>query len=94
MWYTYVLYSITFDKFYIGVTRDLEVRLEEHRKKRTYTTARFGVWELAYYEVSFSEKDARIRERQLKTGFGRGYLRRRMQNYLRQKSQNGRSVGA
>jgi len=39
-------------------------------------------WKLVYYEVCLSKKDAQKRERQLKTGFGRGYLRKRLENYF------------
>jgi len=39
-------------------------------------------WKLIYYEACLSKKDAQNRERQLKTGFGRGYLRRRLKDYL------------
>jgi putative endonuclease len=37
---------------------------------------------LVYCEVCLSKKDAQNRERQLKTGFGRGYLKRRLKNFL------------
>jgi hypothetical protein len=40
-------------------------------------------FELAYYEASKNEIDAKNRERQLKTGFGRGYIRKRLQNYIK-----------
>ncbi|MDO8582102.1 MAG: GIY-YIG nuclease family protein [bacterium] len=82
MYYVYVLYSKKFDKFYIGFTEDLLQRLSEHKRNNVWTTMRMQDFELAYYEVSRTKKDATIRERQLKTGFGRSYLRRRLVNYL------------
>ena len=82
MFYVYVLYGKEQDKFYIGFTEDLEERLKEHNKGNCYTTKRLHNFELAYYEVCKSVKDARDRERQLKTGFGRQYLRKRLTNYL------------
>jgi putative endonuclease len=83
MWYTYLLYSRSQDKFYIGVTNDLKRRIEEHSRGKTQTTSRMKDFELAYYEASKNEIDAKNRERQLKTGFGRGYIRKRLQNYIK-----------
>lgn len=37
---------------------------------------------LVYYEACLSHKDAAEREKQLKTGFGRGYLKKRLKDYL------------
>ena len=82
MYYVYVLYSRTFDKFYIGFSEDLPHRLFEHQQHKVWTTMRMRDLELAYYEVSRTKKDAIRREQQLKTGFGRAYLRRRLGDYL------------
>ncbi len=85
MYYTYVL-SCESDKgdsdFYIGFTADLKDRLNKHRSGATKTTRRFNKIELVYYEACLSESDARKREKQLKTGFGRGYLKRRLGSFL------------
>ncbi|MDO8554966.1 MAG: GIY-YIG nuclease family protein [bacterium] len=78
MWYAYVLYSQSLDKFYIGSTGGLKQRLAEHRSNKVHTTSRMKKPELIYYEACVSKKDAMIREKQLKTGFGRGYLRKRL----------------
>ena len=79
MFFVYVLYDRSLDKMYIGFTADLEQRLQEHRAGGVHTTVRMNNWILVYYEACLSENDARKRERQLKTGFGRGYLRKRLQ---------------
>jgi putative endonuclease len=81
-WYTYVLYSKNLNKFYIGSTNDLERRLKEHRRGKTYTSFRMKDHKLVYCEICLSKKDAQDREGQLKTGFGRGYLRKRLKDYL------------
>ncbi len=82
MWYTYALYSFTYNKFYIGFSSDLKQRLIDHQKSKVHTTSRLGEFELCYYEACKSKKDAQDRERQLKTGFGRAYLRKRLKEYL------------
>jgi putative endonuclease len=81
-WYTYVLYSKKLDKFYIGSTNDLKRRIQEHKRGKTYTTYRMKDFKLIYCEICLLKKDAQDREKQLKTGFGRGYLRKRIKNYL------------
>lgn len=82
MFYVYVLFSKEYNKFYVGYTGDLKKRVNLHLKYGNYTTKRLGRLELVYYEASKSEKDARLREKQLKTGFGRSYLRKRISQYL------------
>jgi len=73
-----VRHSKKYNKFYIGYTADLKRRLIEHKAGKVYTSYRMGDWKLIYYEACLSKKDAERREDQLKTGFGRGYLRRRL----------------
>ncbi|MDO8658686.1 MAG: GIY-YIG nuclease family protein [Candidatus Levybacteria bacterium] len=86
MYYTYVLLCTDTKRnkseFYTGFTKNLEIRIVDHKTKSVETTKIYDKIELVYYEVCFNEKDARIRENQLKTGFGRGYIKRRLVNYL------------
>ncbi len=87
MYYTYVLLcqniKCTIKEFYIGSTEDLKNRLKEHKTGEVKTTKNFDTVRLIYYEVCLNKTDARKRELQLKTGFGRGYLKRRLENYLK-----------
>ena len=83
MWYTYVLYSSEQDKFYIGFTADLDRRLQEHKRGQTTTTSRMDDAVIIYYEACLSELDARDRERSLKSGFGRQYLRLRLNGSIK-----------
>jgi putative endonuclease len=82
MFYTYAFYDKIRKVFYIGFTNDLKRRVQEHNSGKTQTTCRMADKLLVYYEACLSKKDAEVRERQLKTGFGRGYLRKRLKNYL------------
>ena len=85
MHYTYVLLckkkGVESD-LYIGYTSNLRERISKHKSKAVDTTKKFDTIELIYYEASSSKKDARKRELQLKTGFGRGYLKRRLEDYF------------
>ena len=84
MFYTYVLLCKIKDNsksiFYIGSTSDLRNRINEHKNKEVQTTKKFASVELVYYEACRNKADSRKRELQLKTGFGRGYLKKRLDN--------------
>jgi putative endonuclease len=75
--YTYVL-RCSDSKLYIGHARDLRIRLSQHRMGKVPATAFSLPVELIYYEACRELSLAQTRERQLKTGFGRAYLRRRL----------------
>ncbi|MCA9381877.1 GIY-YIG nuclease family protein [Candidatus Dojkabacteria bacterium] len=79
MFYTYVLYSYTDHKLYIGYTNDLQKRLNKHNRGLVKATRNRIPLKLIYYEACLSEINAISREKQLKTGFGRAYLKRRLQ---------------
>jgi putative endonuclease len=75
--YTYVLLCSD-SKLYIGHTEDLRIRLNEHKRGAVQATAYRLPIELIYYEACLDLSSAVARERQLKTGFGRAYLKRRL----------------
>ena len=77
MFYTYVLRCGDGD-LYVGSTIDLQQRLKQHRAGEVPATAHRLPVSLEYYEACNSEPNARQREKQLKTGFGRAYLKRRL----------------
>ena len=86
MYYTYVLLcrgTKVDSDFYIGSADDLRNRVKEHRAGEVSTTRKFDDVDLVYYEACLNKTDARKRELQLKTGFGRGYLKRRLASYLK-----------
>ena len=92
MFYTYILLCSGGQHknpdFYIGSTSNLKERLASHKSKNVSTTKSFDKIELVYYEACLSKTDARKRELQLKTGFGRGYIKRRLEYYLKNKMRN------
>ena len=75
--YTYVL-KCTDGDMYIGSTDDLKRRMREHADGGCGNTKKRLPVELIYYEACRSLDGARDREKQLKTGFGHGYLRKRL----------------
>ena len=64
MYYVYVLVSED-GKRYIGLTRNLRRRLEEHNRGESRAT-KGRKWKLVYYEAYLDGRDARRREKRLK----------------------------
>jgi putative endonuclease len=66
--YVYILSNTHRTVFYIGVTSDLAIRLEEHVEKafKNSFTARYNITDLIYYEEHERIEDAIDREKQLK----------------------------
>ena len=82
MFYTYVIKSRKNSRLYTGITNDLRKRFEQHNEnKSTYTKGR-GPWDLIYYEACLNGEDARSREKYLKTGMGKRYLKNRLKRFL------------
>jgi putative endonuclease len=75
--YTYVL-SLNNGDFYVGSTRDLRRRMQEHHARHGGRTTALHDAVLVYAEACRSLDEARKREKQLKTGYGRAYLNRRL----------------
>ena len=86
MFYTYVLDCTNsksgYRERYVGWTEDLQKRVIEHQAKGTKSTKSFDKINLIYFEACINKTDPIRRERQLKTGFGRGYIKRRLKTYF------------
>jgi putative endonuclease len=81
-YYVYVLKSEVDNSWYIGYTLDLEKRIIEHNSGKTITTKRKMPWSIIYFEASKSKEDAISREKYLKSGMGRRYLKNRLKIQL------------
>lgn len=66
MYYVYILRSLKDNNLYIGSTKDLKRRLEEHNAGKSFSTKSRRPFVLIYYEAYRAEKDARKREHNLK----------------------------
>jgi putative endonuclease len=78
MFYTYIIKSVKDGKIYVGHTSDLKNRIEAHNAGRVNSTKNRIPFKLLYYEACNVLMDAIMREKKLKTGFGRAYLKRRL----------------
>ncbi len=66
-------------KIYIGQTDDLDRRVQQHNDpayRLTHTTKRFrGPWQVVFTEERLSRSEALRREKALKSGQGRAWLK-------------------
>lgn len=81
-YFTYVLQSKKTGNFYTGYTTDLRKRLNEHNKGKSGYTKGRGPYMLIYYEACTDEDDAKAREKYLKAGRGKRYLKSRLKRFL------------
>lgn len=78
--YVYILKSTRNGDWYTGCTSDLRKRVAEHNEGKSRYTKDRGPYELIYYEASLSKTDAFARERYLKSGMGKRYIKNRLKS--------------
>ena len=82
MFYNYVLQSTKNSNIYIGFTKDLKKRIKEHNDGYNQATRPYKPYKLIYYEANINEQDAKSREKYLKSGQGKCYLKNRLKRFL------------
>ena len=76
MFTVYVLYSEKYNKLYIGFTSDLNSRFLSHNQLATKGfTVKYRPWKIIHTEEFESKQEAMLREKQLKQGKGREWIR-------------------
>ena len=81
MFYVYILKSRRNGKKYTGYTKNLERRLLQHntgKNKRKFSCIN-GPWDLMFFENFETRSDAMKREKFLKSGKGREYIKERIE---------------
>ncbi|KDN55886.1 GIY-YIG nuclease family protein [Flavobacterium seoulense] len=77
----YILYSKKFNKTYTGFTSNLIERFKSHNKLSTKGhTLKYRPWIVIHIEFFNSKTDALKREKYLKTGIGREFIKNLIQN--------------
>ncbi len=74
MFYTYILFSQSVDKYYCGSTENLERRIDQHNSGYSKSTKSGVPWELKYFE-EFSDRTSAVkRENEIKRKKSRKYI--------------------
>ena len=74
----YVVYALKSDRdgrIYVGLTASLGRRLKEHNLGNVFSTKGFRPWRVLYTETVGTRKAARLREKYLKSGIGKEFLK-------------------
>ena len=75
MVFVYVLKSEIDNRLYVGLTQNVEKRLREHNSGKTRSTKGYRPWQLIYVEEYPNRPTARKREKYLKSGYGKQWLK-------------------
>lgn len=81
-YYIYILKSLHKNYIYAGFTTNLKRRFSEHNKKEELSTKHYAPFDLIHYEAYRNIKDAKRREKYLKTTKGKTTLRTMLKEYL------------
>jgi len=81
-YFVYILESYKDGQWYTGYTDDLKQRVKQHNQGKNKSTKIKKPWKLIYFEGCINKEDALAREKYLKSGMGKRYLKNRMKRYL------------
>ena len=82
MYYVYVLHSLKDERLYTGFTANLDERLNEHNRGCNQSTKNRRPFTLIYSEYYINKIDAINREKFLKSGSGKTYLKKQLKHYF------------
>ena len=75
MYWVYAISSIRRNYIYVGLTSNLEERIRRHNNGYERTTKAYLPFRLIYSEKLNSRSEARVREKYLKSGIGKEFLK-------------------
>jgi len=78
MYYAYVLKSVEHDYYYKGHCKDLQIRLSQHNAGYTQSIRPYIPFEIIYFEIFETEKEAILREKYFKSSAGRRFLKNKI----------------
>jgi len=70
------------NRLYVGLSADLRKRVSEHNHGKNFSTKPYRPWQLIHYEAYLNGKDAKRREKYLKTNQGARLLKRMLKEYF------------
>jgi putative endonuclease len=67
MYFVYILYSLTRDKYYVGSCENVQERLKKHNTNHSGFTGKTGDWIVKWTEEHITKSEAMKREKQIKS---------------------------
>lgn len=83
--YVYIFQSLKNGSLYVGYTKDLIKRFEQHNRGESPATKPFRPYKLICYEALLNRVDAKRREEYLKSGYGRRTIAKMLERYFKDK---------
>jgi putative endonuclease len=77
-YYVYAIISLIDYRIYVGISNNISVRLKYHNSGKVFSTKGYRPWKLFYKEFVGNRKYAREREKYLKSGYGKEYLKSKL----------------
>lgn len=71
MYCVYIIYSVGFKRYYVGLSSNVAQRLEAHNKGDVKSTKAFCPWEVIHTELFETRIEARKKEKYFKSAAGR-----------------------
>ena len=81
-YYVYVLESLSDGNWYTGYTTNSRRRIKEHNLGRNNSTKNRRPLKLIYFEGGLNQQDTLAREKYLKSGMGKRYLKNRLKKHI------------
>ena len=75
MYYVYAIKSISRNYLYVGLTNNPKRRIFQHNTRKEKTTRSYAPFRIVIIEDYKTRIDARRREKYLKSGIGKKYLK-------------------
>ena len=75
MYFVYAIKSRARQYIYVGMTNNTQRRISEHNSGKERTTKRYAPFDTIYIEECSSRVEARMREKYLKSGIGKEFLK-------------------
>ena len=83
MYFVYILYSFAHRKTYTGYTSNLIQRFYSHNfLNNTDWTRNYRPWVVVYFEVLETKSAALAREKELKSGKGRDWIKKNLPQWI------------
>ncbi|MBU1146601.1 GIY-YIG nuclease family protein [Patescibacteria group bacterium] len=86
MYFVYILENRPDRSWYTGFTSDIKRRLRQHLSGCSPYTSKKNNWRLIYCEIYLDKQDAIGREKFLKSGAGKKFIKKQLFHYLKSNS--------
>ena len=70
--------------WYMGCINNLQKRFKQYNNREVFCTKSREPFELIYYEVCINKRDAFEREKYLKSGPGKRFIKNRLKHFLKE----------